>query len=254
MRYRIFDANNFVRKAIERDHTGLVPRTLYNDVQKMVQDSAVLYVWDGFKGNDRRKAIYPAYKGKRQKPGESVYEAFKMVQRTLELSSAIQFKVDGYEADDVIATLARRYAANGDTIEIWSNDYDMMQLSAEYPNNIFVGANPKPHVPMDMVRYYKVTVGDASDNIPGIEQFGDKTWAEVDKDKLRRFIDDIVADGSSEIDLSLPKRCKIHPSSIRAHWEITGFFPVDIDLIVSSMKVGKNDPKAADNYLKEFFL
>lgn len=249
---RIYDGNNYVRRVLETDHTGLAPRTILNEVN--TTDEVVIFVWDGAGANARRREIYSEYKRNRKPLKKDIYAGFDTVEEVLKFSKAIQVRVPGYEADDVIAALARHYATAGDIVSIYSNDADMLQLVAEFPNNVFTGARIKDHVPPHLIKYYKVTVGDSSDNIPGIPGFGEKAWNEVDKDLLSTFVDEVVAGVEPTTKLELPSRCKVDPDRLRDYWNIVSFLPVPFDLMSENMTVGTPNPQKADEYLKEWML
>src|SRR3546814_6748469 len=77
------------------------------------QTGTHIWVWDGVRHNDRRKAIYPEYKAKREPMAEDHFAQIRLFRELLTLSPAQQFCVDEWEADDVVATLARKLAARG---------------------------------------------------------------------------------------------------------------------------------------------
>lgn len=250
----LVDANNYIRRLIERDTTGSPIRSTYNQMaHNLAVKGDVFLVWDGFKGNEKRKLIYPEYKGRRMAPQESIFQAFKMVEEICYFAPIIQIKMPGYEADDVIASLAIEMAKKED-VAIVSSDYDFMQLRNKSPR-IFVGAEVKNNVDPDQVPYYKVTVGDPSDNIPGIPGFGQGSWDNADKSLLRRYIDDIVAGGDgSSVDIKLPVRAKPNPDDIRKYWQIVQFFDIPITDIAPHFKPGSAEPLKAYEYLRDFML
>ena len=249
---RIFDGNNYVRLVLETDHTGLAPRTILSEVNNT--NDVVIFVWDGLGGNARRREIYPEYKRNRTAPKKDIYAGFDVVEEVLKHSKAIQVRVPGYEGDDVVAALTRHYAAQGDFVSIYSNDADMLQLAGEFPGHVFCGARIKPNVPPHLIKYYKVTVGDSSDNIPGIPGFGQKTWDTIDHTRLAQFIDEIVEGVEPTTKLDLPPRCKVDPEQLRAFWKIVSFLPVPFDEMSKHMVVGTPNYPEADAYLKRFYL
>ncbi|CCV12887.1 5'-3' exonuclease [Mesorhizobium sp. STM 4661] len=246
---KIYDANNYVRRVLETDITGLAPRTILNTVDQ-ARDT-VLFVWDGLGGNSKRREIYPEYKRGRPPMKKDIFAGFDMVEETLKHSAAIQVKLPGFEADDVIAALTRHYAKAGDQISIYSTDMDFLQLTGEFPKNVFCGCNPK--VDPKLVTYYKVCVGDTSDNIPGIKGFGEKTWDETDKGLLKAWVDDILTKRVVR-DIGLPGRVKVDIDAMIVWSKIINFLPVPLSLISEHMTVGKPNYDAADNYLKQWFL
>lgn len=243
----IYDANNYVRKELETDITGLAPRSILAKVE--AKPNPVVFVWDGPRGNARRRKLFDQYKLNRKPLNREIVVGFDLIEEVLRYSKAIQVKVPDYEGDDVIATLTRHYASAGEQVEIYSNDMDYLQLAGEFPGKVFCGCNPK--VPAHLVRYYKICVGDPSDNIPGIPGFGQKTWDMVDKDKLVRWVDTILT-MQKVGDIGLPPRIKVNVDDVIKYAKIVDFFNVPMDLISEHMTVGVSDYAAADAHLKRF--
>ncbi|MES0134551.1 hypothetical protein NKJ88_06245 [Mesorhizobium sp. M0016] len=251
----IYDGNNYFRIMLETDVTGLAPRTVLDKFLDAKEPT--IWVWDGAKGNAKRREVYPEYKRNRSPLKKDIYAGFETVQEVLNYTPVIQVKVPGYEADDVIAALARNYGRRKEQVAVYSTDADFLQLSAEFPDHVFSGARPKADVPSKLVRLYKTCVGDPSDNIPGIGGFGDVTWRNADKAQLQALVDACVAETElPEIDL--PKRCHTWLAEnrvlVKHFWEIVGFIPVDLAVISDHMTVGKRNYEAADTYLKQWFL
>ncbi|MBN9551436.1 MAG: hypothetical protein J0H31_21870, partial [Alphaproteobacteria bacterium] len=198
------------------------------------------------------------YKVGRKAPDTGIYNGFHMTQKALEHTKAVQIKVPGYEADDVIALLVRRYAPKGQLVAIYSNDYDMMQLVGEFPKNVVCGAKPKANVAAQHVRLYKTWCGDSSDKIPGVPRFGDSLWEENGPDRLQRATNKIFAgDPGWRHGIKLqPKMITWlteNPDLFKAYWDIVGFLDVPEDLVTEHTIIGKPDPLKADATLKEFW-
>lgn len=246
---QIFDGNNYYRKLLETSRTGLAPREVMEET--FAAPHPQVWVWDGFKGTAKRREVYPDYKMNRTPQGPGLYEALKFMQKVLAHTPAIQLKVPGYEADDVVATLAKRYAKLGSDVEIHSNDYDFVQLTAEYPR-IFCGARLKDDVKAKDIRLYKTTVGDPSDNIKGIKGFGQTSWPLVDKTALAKMI---LEDGPvPEMRPAAKKWADENRAQLKIYWEIVGFYDVPFPLIDQHMTVGDRNKVAADALLREFML
>jgi hypothetical protein len=259
---RIFDGNNYYRRVLETDISGLAPRKILTDTIncKDVQ----IWVWDGTNGNAKRRELYPDYKANRKPVRTDIYAGFETVRTVLSHTSAFQVSVPQYEGDDVVATLALRYAAGGHEVAIYSTDFDFAQLTGLYPNQIFCGARLKDHITGDLVRHYKTWVGDPSDNIRGVPGFGDVTWQRTSKDAIRHVTHDIVCDQfdpkQSMVDgqfsakvldwLSDPQ----NRETFRVYWSIVGFYEVPDILIDKHLIVGVENYAAADAYLKEWMM
>jgi ribonuclease HI len=97
-------------------------------------------------------------------------------------------EADGFEADDVIATLARRYAAEGLEVTVVTGDKDLMQIVGERVGLLDTMKNKRSGpqevldrfgVPPERVPDVLGLAGDTSDNIPGVPGIGEKTASEL---------------------------------------------------------------------------
>ncbi len=151
-------------------------------------------VWVNDAGDSFRTLEYPEYKSTREKLDDELQADFDTaVERVRELLAAFRIpliEVQGYEADDVIGTLALRAAAEGLQAVMVSGDKDFYQLIG--PNvallnpgrggpagveEIWVNegnASDRLGVPPHQVTDYLALVGDSSDNVPGVKGIGEK--------------------------------------------------------------------------------
>ncbi|AVP87232.1 DNA polymerase I [Candidatus Phycorickettsia trachydisci] len=151
---------------------------LINDFQP--QRAAVVF---DHAGPTFRHEIYPEYKQHRP----PVPEALKMQLPLLrDAASALNFKVleaAGFEADDIIASLAKKANSKGDRAIIISSDKDLMQLVNDKVwmfdpvNQIYIKLDEVVKkfgvTPAQMLDYLSI-VGDSADNVPGIKGLGPK--------------------------------------------------------------------------------
>ncbi len=137
-----------------------------------------------------RVAISSTYKANREKMPSEISAAFPYAMQLLESLHIPVLKEEGYEADDVIATMAKRGASEGYTVFIVSPDKDFAQLVTD---NIFLfrpayksaametldaeGVKNKYGVAPDQIADYLALRGDSVDNIVGVKGIGDKTAA-----------------------------------------------------------------------------
>ncbi len=148
-------------------------------------------------GESFRHQTYPEYKATRQKLTEELQQEFdRSVQRIEQILEAFRVPlvgVEGYEADDVIGTLAA--AARGLQVVIVSGDKDFYQLIGPGIALLNPGrggpaaveehwvdqtnASERLGVPPDRVVDYLALVGDSSDNVPGVKGVGEKTALEL---------------------------------------------------------------------------
>src|SRR2546423_1747045 len=155
--------------------------------------------WVHDRGVSFRQEQYPEYKATREKLGEELQQDFdRSLERVCQVLDAFHIPVialDGYEADDVVATLAQHAASNGFQAVIVSGDKDFYQLIGEGIALLNPGrggqaaveeqwvdqsnANERLGVAPARVVDYLALVGDSSDNIPGVKGIGDKTAGQL---------------------------------------------------------------------------
>jgi DNA polymerase-1 len=135
-----------------------------------------------------RTRIYDQYKAHRPELPPDLAPQFKLVREATDAFNVCAIERHDYEADDLIATYARRAAADGATVTIVSSDKDLMQLvgngiamldpikqrpigEAEVREKFGVGP--------DKVADVQALCGDSVDNVPGVPGIGVKTAAEL---------------------------------------------------------------------------
>jgi DNA polymerase I len=155
--------------------------------------------WVHDRGVSFRQEQYPEYKATREKLSEELQQDFdRSLERVCQILDAFHIPViaiNGYEADDVVATLAQRAASNGLQAVIVSGDKDFYQLIGDGVALLNPGrggqaaveeqwvdqsnASERLGVPPARVVDYLALVGDTSDNIPGVKGIGDKTAVQL---------------------------------------------------------------------------
>ncbi len=133
-----------------------------------------------------RHKLYDGYKGTRKPSPDELREQFPYIKALLRALGHTVIEREGYEADDIIGTLAKSCQANGDTVVISTGDRDSLQLvdrditvhlvktkeNIDYtPEKIKEEYGVAP----DQLRDVKALMGDSSDNIPGVKGIGEKT-------------------------------------------------------------------------------
>lgn len=134
-----------------------------------------------------RHKQFATYKATRQKTPDDLIAQIPKIEAILHALEIPAIRCEGYEADDVIATLARSCEAEGRTCYIVSGDKDLLQLvggaiRALRPSENFAFREIDPEgvieewgVSPSQIRDYLSLTGDASDNVPGVRGIGDKT-------------------------------------------------------------------------------
>ena len=141
-----------------------------------------------------RHEWYPEYKATRDKTPEDLHAQIPHIEKILTTLGIACLRKDGFEADDIIATLARRSAQEGRRCVIISGDKDLAQLVGDFvsvlkPDKSEVLAQwdieeVKEHwgvAPAQMLDYLSL-IGDSSDNIPGVKGIGPKTAVKLLQD------------------------------------------------------------------------
>ncbi len=136
----------------------------------------------------KRHIAYEGYKAGRVKMPEELIQQIPLIYDYIDLSGITLYSKAGYEADDIIGTLAKRASAQGFDVQVFSSDKDLLQLVDQ---NITVNLlkkgmkevatfNPKSlfdeyQLTHEQMIDLKALMGDPSDNIPGIPGVGEKT-------------------------------------------------------------------------------
>ncbi|MDO8607422.1 MAG: DNA polymerase I [Phaeospirillum sp.] len=135
-----------------------------------------------------RTAIYPEYKAHRPPAPEELVPQFPLVREATRAFDVCCIELEGFEADDLIATYARAAVAEGARVTIVSSDKDLMQLVGDgvemfdpMKNRVIGEAEVREKfgVPPDKVVDVQALCGDASDNVPGVPGIGVKTAAQL---------------------------------------------------------------------------
>ncbi|MDX1576492.1 MAG: 5'-3' exonuclease H3TH domain-containing protein, partial [Kiloniellales bacterium] len=161
-----------------------------NMILKLLRESdadAVAVVFDKGKTSFRND-FYPDYKAHRPDPPEDLIPQFEMIREATRAFNLPCIQMENYEADDIIATYARKAAAAGIEVTIISSDKDLMQLVGDGivmmdpMKNKPIGPQEvveKFGVPPDKVVEVQALAGDSVDNIPGVPGIGVKTAAQL---------------------------------------------------------------------------
>jgi DNA polymerase-1 len=138
------------------------------------------------KGPTFRDAWYAEYKAQRSPMPEPLVQQIEPIHEVVRLLGWPVLEVPGIEADDAIGTLARVAAASGHGVVISTGDKDLAQLVTADVTLIntmsnerldIEGVRAKFGVPPDRIVDYLTLIGDAVDNVPGVDKVGPKTAA-----------------------------------------------------------------------------
>ena len=173
-----------------------------------------------------RHKLYEEYKGTRKPMAEELRQQVPVMKEVLKAMGVAVVEKEGYEADDILGTLAKHSEQQGIEVSLVSGDRDLLQLASEHikiriPKTKRTGTEIEDYYAKDVKEKYQVTpeefidvkalMGDSSDNIPGVPGIGEKTATSL-----------IVAYGSIEnayahIEEVKPPRAK---NNLREHYDM----------------------------------
>ena len=137
-----------------------------------------------------RHKMYSEYKGTRKPMAEDLRQQVPVMKEVLKSMGILIVEQEGYEADDILGTIAKHSEAEGLEVSLVSGDRDLLQLASEHikiriPKTKRTGTEIEDYYAADVKERYQVTpvefidvkalMGDASDNIPGVPGIGEKT-------------------------------------------------------------------------------
>ncbi len=206
-----------------------------------------------------RNEIFPAYKANRPPCPEDLKPQFAIVRQAAEsLNLAILEKV-GFEADDIIATIAKKSEAEGYETLIVSSDKDLMQLVNENVfmydamKNKFIGipeVTEKFLVGPEKVLDILSLMGDASDNVPGVRGIGPKTAAELiqqfgNLENIFSHLDEIKQEKRRQLLSDGVENAKLSKSLIRLKED------VELGISLNDLAVKSIDPHKLISFLDQ---
>jgi DNA polymerase-1 len=159
-------------------------RSIYKIINEFSPDYFIC-VFDGPDNKQSRIAIYKEYKGHRTGMPEDLFPQMDQAQYFCEIAGIPWLTLPGVEADDTMGSIARWAEKGGIKVILCSSDKDLCQLVDHHvhilnphKDNLIIDRKKVKELfgvfPEQMVDYLAM-VGDASDNIPGLEGFGPKT-------------------------------------------------------------------------------
>ena len=135
-----------------------------------------------------RSEIFPEYKANRDAPPEDLIPQFELVREATKALNVASVDMEGFEADDLIATYTRHALEQGSKVTIVSSDKDLMQLVGSGVT-MFDAMKNKTIGPEEVIEKFGVgpnrvidvqaLAGDSSDNVPGVQGIGIKTAAQL---------------------------------------------------------------------------
>ena len=244
---------------------GFPTNALYgfiNMLQKVIRDEKPDYLVVAFDSPDKtfRHKIYPDYKANRDAPPEELSKQFPYFEPIVKAYGLSSVRRPGFEADDIIGTLAKKGAKEGLDVVIVSGDKDMMQLIS--PNVYMLDTmKSKKFMDKDVLEKFGVSpdkvievmslMGDSSEHIPGVAGVGPKTAAAlIEKfgsiESLYKRIDEVEKNKVKE------KLERDKENAFMSRELVTIDTKMDLEFNLDLMKLGKLDKTKLKKLFEEF--
>ncbi|MGC8876201.1 DNA polymerase I [Thermus sp.] len=215
---------------------------------------AVFVVFDA-KAPSFRHEAYEGYKAGRAPTPEDFPRQLALIKELVDLLGLVRLEVPGYEADDVLATLAKKAEGEGYEVRILTADRDLYQLVSDriavlHPEGYLItpgwlweryGLKPEQWVD------FRALAGDDSDKLPGVRGIGDKTALKLLKEwgsleNLLKNLDRVKPESARE-------KIKAHLEDLRLSLELSRV-RADLSLEVDFSQGGKPDREGLKAFLE----
>lgn len=215
-------------------------------------------------GKTFRDELFPEYKGTRAKMPDDLRPQIERIRQMVDAFNIPRLEMEGYEADDVLGTVAKKAAAQGIGVKIITGDRDLLQLVGDHiivslpqkgkmgdSEDYITDEQVKAYfgVPPRLVVDYKALLGDSSDNIPGVKGIGEKTAQALYE--TFKSLDDLYA----HLDQVPPKvRSKLEENREMAYLSrdlATIRTDLAIDLDLEQARPANFDPAKVENLFRE---
>jgi len=156
------------------------------ELLRILEQEKPVYIAVAFDvGKTFRDEMFPAYKGTREKMPDDLRPQIGRIRQMVDAFNIPRLEMEGFEADDVLGSVARIAIEQGLGVKIVTGDRDLLQL-VDKRTTVYLAGDDRNYikdedvvkklgVPPKQVVDYKALVGDKSDNIPGVAGVGEKT-------------------------------------------------------------------------------
>ncbi len=213
-------------------------------------------------GKTFRDDIYPDYKATREKMPDDLRSQIDRIRKLIDAFNIPRLEEIGYEADDVLGSVAKKAVADGLGVKIFTGDRDLLQLVDERVIVNLPGrslADAKDYLAQDVVESlgvrpdqvvdYKALMGDSSDNIPGVAGVGKVTAAKLlnDYDTL-----DGVYEHLDELSAGLKKKLEVGRQDAYLSQKLAAIVTeLDVDLDLEKARPDNFSPQAVHEAFRE---
>jgi DNA polymerase-1 len=242
---------------------GLATNAVYGFVNMLLkvareqQPDHLAVVFDA-RGPTFRKELYPEYKATRAHMPEDLVPQVPIIKEVVRAFNMPAIEKEGFEADDIIATLAKKFAAKGLEVTVVTGDKDLMQIVSD---RIRLLDTMKDKVsgleevaerfggPPEKVIEVQALAGDSSDNIPGVPGVGEKTAVKL----IQEFgsVEYLLAN-LDQVKGKLQEKLREHADSARLSKQLATLRDdVPLDLDYDSFALSPPDRQALTALFKE---
>ena len=220
--------------------------------------------WDA--GMSGREKDYSEYKAGRRSRPDLLREQWPQMEPLVDAFGYTNVKAEGYEADDVIATLAGRCAAAGHDVVVVTGDRDLFQIIEPGVSVMATGrgitdtklydreaVEDRYGIPPELIPDFIGLKGDTSDNIPGVPGIGDKTAAQL----LQRFgdLETVLASVDEISGAKRKENLTEHADDARVSKKLaTAIRDVEVDMDLNAVVAREPDRSRLRETFREFEL
>jgi DNA polymerase-1 len=226
--------------------------------------AGVVVAWDA--GMSGREVTYDLYKAQRKPRPDLLREQWPHLMPLVEAFGYTNVKVEGYEADDVIASLARRAREEGIAVMVVTGDRDAYQMVGDgirvmstsrgiTETKIYdpAAVEERYGVPPELVTDLMGLRGDTSDNIPGVPGIGEKTAAQL----LQQFgsLEDVLANVEEVSGAKRKQNLVEHADDARMSKQLATLqYDIETGVDLASVMGSEPDRGALRDFMREFEL
>ena len=226
--------------------------------------AGVVVAWDA--GMSGREVTYDLYKAQRPPRPDLLREQWPHLMPLVEAFGYTNVKVEGYEADDVIASLARRAQEQGIAVMVVSGDRDVYQMVGDgirvmstsrgitetkvYDREAVI---ERYGVPPELITDLMGLRGDTSDNIPGVPGIGEKTATQL----LQRFgsLEDVLASVEEISGAKRRQNLVEHADDARVSKQLATLqYDIETGVDLAEVMAAVPDRTALREFMREFEL
>ncbi len=218
-KFIVIDGNSLLNRAfyalpLLQTKQGFFTNAIYGFISMLLrlleeeQPNYLAVVFDTKEKTFRHKT-YPSYKAHRDKAPPEMLPQIPMLKELFEAMGIAYFEKDGFEADDLVGTLAKQASRDGKHTLIVTGDKDLLQLIDDHIHvlltkkgisqmEVYDAAKVKEDFGVEVKELLdlKALIGDKSDNVPGVPGIGEKTALKLlntytDLDELYQNVDEI---------------------------------------------------------------